>query len=162
MRPTRAKMEGASARIESTGDNNIVIKRMKRGVKGSLPIRRQYEIQAWTSDFLTPDNGFYILQTPRAWSPEEKQYKMERIDDSQMISYTDVDTVEGLETEIKRYVHEAKVQKGLYPNDFELYRQPNGAVVLLDFDKFGTWQADGSVLFPWGQKISGGALAFEN
>lgn len=155
-------MEGASARIESTEDHTVVIKRMKRGVKGSLPIKRQYEIQTWSSDFLSPDNGFKILQTPRAWSPEEKQYKMERIDDAQMISYEDVKSVEGLEAEIKRYVREAKTQKGLYPNDFELYRQPNGAVALLDFDKFGTWQADGSVLFPWGQKISSGNLVFEN
>ena len=153
-------MEGASARIESTEDHTVVIKRMKRGIKGSLPIKRQYEIQSWTSDLLSPDNGFYLMQTPRARSPEEKQYKMERIYDSQMISYESIGSVEGLEAEIKKYVQQAK-KKGLYPNDFELYRQSSGKIVLLDFDKFGIWEG-ASVVFPWGQTLSGCSLAFEN
>lgn len=153
-------MEGASARIESTQDPNVVVKRMKRGVKGSLPIAKQYEIQTWSSEILCPENGFHILQTPRAWSPEEKQYKMQRIDDSKMVSYDQIGSIEGLEAEIKQYVQAAKL-RGLYPNDFELYEQSSGKVVLLDFDKFGVWEGQ-TVLFPWGQKVSGGQLPFEN
>ena len=39
----------------------------------------------------------------------------------------------------------------IFPCDYELYLQPDGRIALIDFDKFGVWQSDGSVETPWGE-----------
>ena len=41
-----------------------------------------------------------------------------------------------------------------YSLAIKLYLQPDGRVALIDFDKFGIWNSDGSVEVPWGETWS--------
>jgi hypothetical protein len=110
---------------------------------------KQRELQSWAAGLLTPANGFSSLFTPRAWnSPESNQYAMERIDCSQPLL---PDSLAGNEMdELKRFYEKAK-ESDIFPFDYELYRQIDGRIGLIDFDKFGSWTKSGDeVLFPWG------------
>jgi hypothetical protein len=53
--------------------------------------------------------------------------------------------------ELKLFYEKAK-ETGIFPCDYELYRQPDGRIGLIDFDKFAAWVKTESheVLFPWG------------
>jgi hypothetical protein len=51
-------------------------------------------------------------------------------------------------------------QQNIFPCDYELYRQTNGRVALIDFDKFAEWRDDGTVVFPWGQVLETVILPF--
>jgi len=71
---------------------------------------------------------------------------MERIDVSQLLEDPKEHPVL---QDLKIFYDRAKLAH-IFPADYELYIQPNGRVAMVDFDKFGTWADDGSVLFPWG------------
>lgn len=146
-------MEGASGQILLTEDPRVVIKRV---YKRAGPHRRikshrapaQYKIQSWAHSLLSQANGYNTLYVPKAWDAELHQYKMERIDTT--IPLTDGDVSE---VELKKFYREAR-SRGIFPCDYELYQQPDGRVAMIDFDKFGDWLSDGSVVFPWGEIVS--------
>ena len=50
--------------------------------------------------------------------------------------------------------------QNIFPCDYELYKQQDGSVAMIDFDKFAEWRADGTVLFPWGQVLENPQLPF--
>lgn len=62
---------------------------------------------------------------------------------------SDIDSVPDLRRELQQFYRKGR-SLGIYPQDFELYKQPDGRVAMVDFDKFGIWNTDGSVEFPWG------------
>jgi hypothetical protein len=82
------------------------------------------------------DYGMYsILYTPRPLGCLRNSYKMERIDDSEMLLQADLECWPALVEELARFYADMGV-RGVVPNDFELYKQVDGRVALIDFDKF--------------------------
>ena len=156
--PNRIIMEGACGKIIETDDPKVVIKRVHRH-KGphirtsSHRAPAQCRIQQWAGSILTPTNGFKQLFVPRAWAPEAHQYTMERIDCLVPVKHSEV------ANELKMFYARAAAES-IFPCDYELYRQTNGRVALIDFDKFAEWRTDGSVLFPWGLVIEHPELPF--
>lgn len=153
-------MEGACGVIISTDDPTVVVKRI---YKRSGPHRRikshrapmQCTIQSWAHDLCQPSNGYSVLYVPRAWDAEEHQYKMERIDITTPLMN------EGIPVdELKAFYKDAKTE-GIFPCDYELYKQPDGRVAMVDFDKFARWLPDGTAAFPWGQILARPLSPFE-
>ena len=144
-------MEGATSKIIPLG-NGWVRKQLTRKSKKNTritPIKQQIEFHKWSAATLTPANGFTILFTPSVRATgANNSYEMQQIDSSKMMEKI---THPALKAEVLRYFQLAKA-KGYYPNDFELYVQPDGRVALLDFDKFGLIQSDG-VAFPFRGKV---------
>jgi hypothetical protein len=151
-------MEGACGKIIETDDKRVVIKKVYRH-KGphvrtsSHRAPAQCALQQWASSVLTPKNGFKQLFVPRAWAPEAHQYTMERIDCLVPVKHSEV------ASELKMFYARAAAES-IFPCDYELYRQTNGRVAMIDFDKFAEWRTDGSVLFPWGLVIEHPELPF--
>lgn len=156
-------MEGACGKIlEVEGNPTIVIKKIHRHLKHRakcLNAKKQCEIQQWASSLLKPANGFSLLFTPRAWCNEAdadmRQYRMEKIDCSDQVESCSVRSSEL--AELKLFYQKAN-EIGIFPCDYELYRQSDGRIGLIDFDKFGSWHNTESgsgepyqhVVFPWG------------
>lgn len=148
-------LEGACGKILETGDRCIVIKKVHRHLKQRakcLIAEKQCEIQQWTSALLTPTNGFSLLFTPRAWfnQGDKDQYYMDRIDCSHEVDPFSL--TPSTMSELKLFYDKAK-DVGIFPCDYELYRQSDGRLALIDFDKFGSWRKTESrdeVVFPWG------------
>ena len=146
-------MEGACGKIIDTEDPAIVIKKIHRRLKHrskGVTAAKQCEMQQWASSELTPANGYHILFTPRAYSTsaDKSEYAMERIDCSSQVEVGPCTSAEILE-ELKALYAAAK-KICLFPCDYELYRQPDGRIALIDFDKFGSWSNIEEVTFPWG------------
>ena len=141
-------MEGACGKIVDTDDPLVVIKKVYRKPSAHRRIKshrapKQCEIQVWASSICKPENGFQKLFVPKAWSPTDHQYSMERIDVSVPIDHKEI------VDEIRLFMGFARKEK-IYPCDYELYKQADGRVAMVDFDKFGEWHEDGHVTFPWG------------
>lgn len=144
-------MQGACGIILETEDPSVVIKRIykKRGPTRRLRsyrARDQYRLQTWAESVTAK---YKVLYVPKPSDPEENQYKMKRIDVSTRIEMSDIDSVPDLRRELQQFYRKGR-SLGIYPQDFELYKQPDGRVAMVDFDKFGIWNTDGSVEFPWG------------
>jgi len=150
-------MEGATSKVNVL-KNGWVRKTLKRKEKKkATPVARQLELQRWSASILTPKHGFRILFTPEARaSNAANSYEMERIDDSNPI--TKIEDA-ALEAELESYFRLAK-EAGIYPSDFELYRQSNTRVALLDFDKYGRIQGR-MVNFPYRHPVSLNAVPEE-
>lgn len=147
-------MEGASGIILPTNDPRVVIKRIykKSGAHRRTKSYRapdQYRLQLWAHLTAVPSHRFMRLFVPQPFDSEENQYKMERIEVSRPIEITDIDTVPELRQDLQRFYAVGR-ESGIYPQDYELYKQPDGRIAMVDFDKFGVWNKDGSVTFPWG------------
>lgn len=145
-------MEGACGKILSTEDPSVVIKKIHRRKRAhqrsaSHTAEEQARLQDWSSRLC---RTFPILSVPRAWDAERFQYKMERID-----TETPLQDIKGhpVHSDLKAFYDAAK-KVSVFPADYELYVQPDGSVAMVDFDKFGIWNPDGSVLFPWGLTLT--------
>lgn len=159
--------EGACGKVVAAGPPGVVVKRVHRRLKHRakcLDARAQCALQQWANELLTPANGFSVLFSPRAWTSEveseaqsdkranEREYLMELIDCSSEMEANELASESPELTELRLFYEKAR-SAGIYPCDYELYRQPGGRVALIDFDKFGKWnqKADGDeVVFPWG------------
>lgn len=144
--------EGACGKIYETSDSEVVIKMVKRGHRKSHGAREQCRIQSKISQILCEGNGFSLLFAPRAWGATEKEYSMDRIDCSRPVDILCND-IDGLDRELAMFYMKAMAYE-IFPCDYELYLQPDGRVALIDFDKFGIWNSDGSVEVPWGETWS--------
>jgi hypothetical protein len=161
-------VEGACGQILDTEQEGVVIKRIHRRLKhraGCLDALAQCRIQQWASRLLTPSNGFSLLFAPRAWQTAKpsiykgnergrQQYAMERIDCSEEIN--PASSQEAIMAELKLFYKKA-ISMGVWPCDYELYRQSDGRVALIDFDKFARWhetESGAEVIFPWGARMS--------
>ena len=147
------------------GDNpEVVIKKVWKRANAWRRIHShraptQCLIQNWAHMLCRPENGFNILWVPPAWDFSKHQYRMLRIDDSNMLSRDDIDSDIKLENDLK-LLYAAGFKSGYYPADFELFRQPDGSVAMVDFDKFGWWREDGAVRFPWTNEWDSKAAAY--
>ena len=146
-------MEGACGKVLETGDRCVVIKKVHRHLKHRakcLNVKRQCEIQQWASSLLTPTNSFSSLFTPKAWCNETDavmhQYRMEKIDCSDQVDPRSLESSDM--SELRRFYQKAN-EIDIFPCDYELYRQSDGRIALIDFDKFGSWY-NHEVVFPWG------------
>ena len=147
--------EGACGQIVATADPNVVIKRV---YKKATPTRRikshrarmQWLLQNWAFAVCTPQNGFQTLWVPQAWNPQDHEYTMYRIHVGKQILPSEFAEDPKLVADLQ-LLYKAGFRAGYYPCDFELYRQPDGSVAMVDYDKFGWWRPDGTVEFPWGQ-----------
>jgi hypothetical protein len=157
-------MEGACGQILETENAGVVVKRIKRRQAGGNRSKchdagKQCEIQSWTSALLRPVNGFSLLFTPRAWhqasstgETDKRAYAMERIDCSTEVNPGELNSESPELAELRLFYEKSKAA-GIYPCDYELYRQPDGRLGLIDFDKFGSWtetENGDEVVFPWG------------
>ena len=145
-------MQGACGKIILTADPGIVIKKIhrRRGPHTRTSSHRapeQCRLQSWAHSICTKENGFSTLYVPRAWDPQPHQYNMEFIHTDKPVDHKEISV------ELQLFYNLAKAE-GIFPCDYELYRQPNGSVALIDFDKFAIWREDGSVQFPWGLVLS--------
>jgi hypothetical protein len=137
-------MEGACGIISPLEDPRRVSKRIRRNARKSLGAKRQFEIQAWAHKLCS--ETFSLLFVPQVHSFTDREYVMDRINTEQPIEMPPSDPQ--LLEEIRR-LYQAGHSAGIYPCDFELYKQADGRVALIDFDKFGEWCPDGSVRLPW-------------
>lgn len=146
--------EGACGKILDTDQPSVVLKKVHRRRKNkgrcSHNAVKQCEIQAWAHSLLTEANGFSIFFTPRSWGAEKNEYFMERIDCSQELNPNELSGSE--EEELRLFYVKAK-SAGIFPCDYEIYRQSDGRIALIDFDKFAIWKNE-SVVFPWGVSVS--------
>lgn len=148
-------MEGACGKILDTDNPGVVLKKLHRRNRAqqrtcSLKAEEQARMQEWART-LCRSLGFQTLYVPRAWDAERFQYKMDRISIEKPLMLTDVKTSVVL-GELKVFYAKAK-EKAVFPADYELYIQPDGRVAMVDFDKFATWNKDGSITFPWGVEL---------
>ena len=150
--------EGASARIyEYTYyPGYYVVKQQKRQARGhSHPPNFQQKIQQWSNQIVQPPN-FQILRVPAAFeistSPKATAYVMERIDTTQPEDLSHPLVPQQLIKELLLYYYLCS-QQGYFPNDYELYKQPDGKYALLDFDKFGIFLSREKIEFPFHQII---------
>ena len=154
-------MEGACGKVLGTEDPAVVVKQVYRKARAhrrttSLRAPEQAKMQAWAHE-LCVKKTFKTLYVPKAWDAEAHQYKMERIDVSTPVELITVKAHSVL-SDLKEFYQQAK-QEGIFPADFELYQQADGRVAMVDFDKFGEWKTDGSVVFPWGLQLSNDQVA---
>jgi hypothetical protein len=151
-------MEGACGKILDTEDPSIVIKRMytkaskQRRIKSHRAFM-QCRIQQMGC-LIMEEASFRILYVPRAFEPTEQQYKMARIDVSDPITPETIPATPEIQKELEVF-YELCYRRGLFPCDYELYRQKDGRIAMVDFDKFGEWRLDGTVSFPFGLEITG-------
>ncbi len=144
-------MEGACGKILATEDPKVVVKKVHRRNRPqqrtcSLGAEQQARMQDWIRSLCLKEN-FQILYEPRAWDAEKYSYKMDRIqiDSPVEISVSlDAALLKELQT-----LYRVSLAKGIIPIDYELYRQSDGRVAMVDFDKFSTWK-EGIITFPWG------------
>jgi len=125
--------EGSSGKVFAYGEDSVV-KVGKRGVRGNLSIREQYKMHAHVWSVLN-FGEYNMLYTPKPLACAGNSYRMERIDDSVMITGAELSAWPMLVEELSRFYEYMKTY-GVYPNDYELYLQKNGQVALIDFDKF--------------------------
>jgi hypothetical protein len=152
------KMEGACGKIVETDDPRVVKKIIYRRSKSqrrtkSLRARAQYEIQKWSHAECQLSRGYRVLKVPDAYKPEDHSFEMDRIVATNPLTQDEAQRDSMLMEDLRRFFVACKV-RGLYPLDFELYTQPDGSIAMIDFDKFGRWCSDGSVVLPFGMTWS--------
>jgi len=150
--------EGASARIYEYIHYPAlyVVKQQKRQARGHAhPPSFQQKIQQWSNQLIQPPN-FQTLCVPAAFeistSPKATAYVMERIDTSQPEDLSHPLVPQQLVKELLLYYFLCS-QQGYFPNDYELYKQPDGRYALVDFDKFGIFLTREQIEFPFQQII---------
>ena len=125
-------MEGANSRIHEAS-SSTVIKRCKRRAHG-LDAAQQKEIHRLVLNILA--NPFYtILRAP--YLVDGPFYEMEKIDTDTPLFLADTSVSIGgrvIEELVKFW--KTLWNAGYAAWDFELYHQPNGSVMMIDFDKF--------------------------
>lgn len=153
---SQSKMEGACGKILDTEAPNVVIKKIHRRRRAqqrtnSLSAEEQAAMQTWAAS-VCRTAGFSRLFVPKAWGAEKNLYKMERIQTDTPLELAKV-VDHPVRTELQQFYSFAR-KASIFPADYELYIQPDGRVAMIDFDKFASWQEDGSVRFPWGLELS--------
>ena len=148
-------MEGASGRIEATSDPNKVKKivythKSAQKKTSSLRAPAQASMQGRMRKLI---KDFKLLFVPEVYEVTNTTYIMRRVDVESPIDMMSVKENTALLSEIEIFFELCR-REGIYPADFELYQQSDGRVALLDFDKFATWNKDGSIKFPWGQEMN--------
>lgn len=135
-------------------DNRFVLKKTYSHSRGH-DILTQSRIHLLAQEILNNQNNFDILRAPcliayEDWRPRHipvergEFYAMETVNTSHPIWLGDRDStmhipmhiLDGLEDELVRFF-KMMWDRGFVPWGFELYLQPDGTVILLDFDKFG-------------------------
>lgn len=144
-------MEGTCGMILNTENPHVVIKKIYRKANPHHRTRshrapQQFSLQVWAHNFFGNNSTIFV---PKAWDLEDHQYKMERIDVSNPVPYDIIRNDKDIRRELTAMYATGR-RTGIYPMDYELYRQADGRVAMVDFDKFGMWNNDGSVEFPWG------------
>lgn len=149
--------EGASARIYEYAHypTHYVVKQQKRAARSSThPPNFQQKIQQWSHQIVQSPN-FQTLRVPAAFeistSPKATAYVMERIDTSQP-EHLNKGAPQQLVKELLLYYFLCS-QQGYFPNDYEIYKQPDGRYALVDFDKFGIFITHEKIEFPYNQII---------
>jgi hypothetical protein len=151
--------EGASSRIYEYAlmPTQYIVKKQKRQARSHThPPNWQQKIQQWSNQITQPPN-FQLLRVPAAFeistSTRATAYVMERIDTSQPELLQDQQQVpQQLLKELLLYYFLCS-QQGYFPNDYELYKQPDGKYMLVDFDKFGIFITKEKIEFPFHQII---------
>lgn len=129
-------MEGAYGSIVSTGEGTVKKVPHRRVPKGSLCLDEQKLIHA---AILEETTSYTVLRAPRLVPSEG--YEMERINvDTLIFLGCQGNVIEGFDREklISELAGLFRVlcKRGYLAWDFELYLQPDGRVVIVDFDKF--------------------------
>jgi hypothetical protein len=127
-------LEGTYGRIEQTGEGTVRKVPHRKKSKGSLSLDEQKAIHA----LIIQETLFYtVLRAPRL--VESEFYEMESIKTDKPIflgCQGSIETVpKGLVSELAQ-LWRALHKKGYLAWDFELYRQTDGRVCIVDFDKF--------------------------
>jgi len=139
-----------------TGSNGIILpigggwveKKLRRSVSGrsrGRGLEEQKHIHRLVESILRGDD-YKILRTPLLHPTPGAKYIMEEICTRKPLWLSDVESrnlfdtnlVNDTEAELRRFFSTLWRTHRLAAWDFELYVQPDGRVVILDFDKFKT------------------------
>jgi len=140
-------MEGACGRIVVLGDGRVrkVLKRRRRISLDAMEQVGMHLVGADVCRLL----GLAILYVPSAWPETPTQFTMEEITTTHPIALPAID--HPCSRELGAWMCGMRA-RGVFPEDFELYQQPDGRVALVDVDKFGTLK-NGIITFPWGETM---------
>ncbi len=145
--------EGMNGRIYDLGAS--VKKIQKRNSLGH-DIITQKRIHNLT-ERLTSELKLKILRTPHVLMENQNEYEMTKIDTSNVIYLGDPNHGTELSEQWREMITQDLVvlwielfKSGFAAWDFELFLQPDGTVMLIDFDKFGFRMTSGpvSILLP--------------
>lgn len=129
---------------------------VRKKVYAGNPVEFQRRLHRLSQTILRDDNNFTILRTPHLY--EHQDYWMEHVDVRYPVYLGDSDSTSILSSiypsllnpltqELKRYWIQMW-DHGYSPYGFELYVQPDGSVVLLDFDTYGSRTQETRPVFP--------------
>lgn len=109
---------------------NVVIKRTRGN-----NILKEYGIHCLCYSICSKNkNKYTLLHVPRPiFLINQRSYEMEKIEDDEMLGEIDNNSV--LWREVLEFKREL-LQNNIEAFDYELYKQSNGFVSLIDFDKF--------------------------
>lgn len=149
--------EGANGRIYPSERGVIKIQKRKSVGHDVITQRRIHHLAQTLIDEL----DLKILRVPRVFVDSHQTYEMEWVNTQKIIypgadQFTTpilADLYENLCQELTRFWI-ALFRRGFAAWDYELFLQPDGTVVLLDFDKFGFRMTSGpdSILLPIGSR----------
>ena len=128
--------EGMYGRIISTGEGTVKKVPHRRVPKGSLSLDEQKLIHM---AILEETSSYTLLRAPRLIQSDG--YEMERINVDNLIflgsqnSSVETFNKDILVSELAK-LWSALCKRGYLAWDFELYLQPDGSIVIVDFDKF--------------------------
>jgi RIO-like serine/threonine protein kinase len=125
-------MEGACGILRDEGDG-IVRKMIKRSHRGASA-ETQFDLQEMACE-ICHKNNFQAIFVPQVYELEKRSYTMDRIDDS--YSYESKESCENIDfvRELRVFFKEF-IDLGYVPADFECYKQKDGRISIVDFDKF--------------------------
>lgn len=122
-------MEGSSGKI--LYHRGTVFKHSRHG-----DIRNEAEIHRKAYNI---SREFNYLRIPLIHNVKKNCYQMEKIDCSQPVffsSISDLTLYQPVIKELSRFFLKMIHKYNIFPYDFELYKQSDGTVMMIDFDKF--------------------------
>ena len=131
--------EGKSGRVFTVPDRPDLVEKVARPSRRGQRycIQTQKRIHRLCYDALhAADPPLYLIRIPALENPDTPSYVMECVDTACPI-YSENIALEPVLTKELVSVWKVMWAAGFAAWDFELYLQPNGTVVLLDFDSFG-------------------------
>ncbi len=142
-------MEGACGILKDEG-NNIVRKVIKSKHRGTnAPTQYMLQEKAYN---ICMNNDFKIIFVPEVYEFDKKSYTMDRIDDSYPYNSEESSQNPEYVKELRIFMNEF-IKIGYFPADFECYKQKDGTVAIVDFDKFVAIKENGELWY-FGKKMT--------
>lgn len=140
--------DGMNGRVYMTSRGVVKIQKHKSLGHDVMTQKRLHHL----AERIISENQFKILSTPHVYLDNLDKYEMDRIDTSRIIYPGDPNHGHPIDPELFETLSQElaifwKIMfgSGFAAWDYELYLQPDGRVMLIDFDKFGFRMTSGPV-----------------